>query len=150
MVNALVLGGSGCGCYVFSLILELGTLVLKAGPKVLQKWGFYLIPTGTPLLRQPPPGPSGWCGAGPQADCSRLSAPRAGQHIPSCPGAHLIPARLRLLVPSLSRAWVRGGPKEACDSLLLVLFPTHLASTSPCIWGCKASCPDLLFPQTAA
>lgn len=122
MVNALVSGWSGCGCYVFSLILELGTLVLKAGPKVLQKWGFYLIPTGTPLLRQPPPGPSGWCGAGPQADCSRLSAPRAGQHIPSCPGAHLIPARLRLLVPSLSCAWVRGGSQGSMRQPALSSF----------------------------
>lgn len=61
--------GSEYGCYVLSLILELGTLVLKAGPKVLQKRVFYLTPAGTPLLLQPPPASSGWRGAGARGDC---------------------------------------------------------------------------------
>lgn len=38
------------GCSTFSLILGLGTLVLKTGPNVSQKWLFYLTLICTPLL----------------------------------------------------------------------------------------------------
>lgn len=48
--------------------------------------------------------------------------------------------------------WVRGGPKEAHGKVLLVFLSCLISPPSicPCLWGYKAHCPDLLFPQTAA
>lgn len=106
--------GIGDGCYTFSLILGLRTLVLKAGPNVSRKWVFYLTPQilsfSSSLFQLPQAGlePRSMRG-----DHSRWLQ-HGGEDSTSTTTyrAHSIPGHLGLPLILLSHVWVTEGPTE--------------------------------------